>query len=342
MNNEYLRVSNDSAKNDKTVNKYSAGSKKSTVKKHASDERRAVDFIIEELNETGGGIVAEKTILAPRPKLMDSVFFAIILTLFGVLLAVASVFLNKMYLLELAVCVIGTSLPLIFMYFIFSLETREKYSFSSISLFLFVGVSDFVLCSLISETLLEPFFNSSIGITTVRSIIELTITMLSCLIVVKYRRPKSVMSIILIATVISGGYAMARGISDNFSELFISVNVGVTNETVGAIINVKDFIAKSATSLLEGIVKNSVYKPCLFMSLVIIITEIFQNDFLTKKDRVLNSIFITLFCIVTYVLSNIESPFIYLNVIYNGISIFITAMLLYNAVNSAIRAENYE
>ena len=135
---------------------------------------------------------------------------------------------------------------------------------------------------------------------------------------------------------------MARGISDNFSELFISVNVGVTNETVGAIINVKDFIAKSATSLLEGIVKNSVYKPCLFMSLVIIITEIFQNDFLTKKDRVLNSIFITLFCIVTYVLSNIESPFIYLNVIYNGISIFITAMLLYNAVNSAIRAENYE
>lgn len=340
MNNEFLRVNNQSSHGD-NVNKYSANVNKKPIKQQKNKSVHAIDFIVAEFNDDGEVVSSSSTISAPKPKLLKCVYLSILLGVFAVLSVVASTFLNKIELLLTSVFLIAILVPVSFSYFIYALSTREKSSFANVVTYVLIGAIIFLVSNEVSESLISVI-KSHIVFTSLRSVIEIVFIIFAIALIVANRSQKSLMSILLIATLVASGFSVTKSLTESFYELFIPFGEGAPNQIVGAIINADNFIAKSNSAFLENVVKISLFKPLVFISLVVVITEIIYSNFKNQGVKTITLIVVTLFCVVIYVLANVETHIGFLNIIYSSVTVILNALLLYRSINSAIRHENYE
>jgi hypothetical protein len=339
MDKDYLRLNSESRLSDESVNEYSV--KVAVKKKKSSEENSTLQIIFDEIYNKGNsiGVSGANT---NKPKLLDSIIFSSIILLFGVILAVITYFTRELFLLQLLVISSAIIVPISLLYFFYRLDVKGKVKFSTIMYLVVAGVVIFIVTELVFEKIINQTNQSYHSFVAIRCLIELLLVSLVCYLIYGGMRTKSVTTPLLIACAVAVGFAFSKSLSQNFSLLLINVNVAPSGETVGAIVNVENFIKDSVKSVIESFATVSVYRPFVFIALCVIIVRILTSQVPSVGKKTANSFFTFLFCSVTYILSSLQTPFNVLTFFYNLISIVFTGYLFINAINSCVKDEKYE
>lgn len=339
MDKDYLRLNNESRFEDNDVNEYSV--KVVVKKKKSADENTTLQLIFDEIYSKGNSIgVGDGT--TNKPKLLDAIVFSSIMLLFSIILAVVTYFTREFFLLQLLAVCSASILPISLLYFFYRLDVKGKIKFSTLVYLVVVGIAIFVITELIFDRLVSQTHQAYHSFVAVRCLIELFVVSLVCYLINGGMRNKSATTPLLVACAVAVGFTLSKSLSQNFSLLLIDVNVAPSGETIGAIVNVEGFIKNSINNVISAFATVSVYRPFVFIALCIIIERILTSRVSSAGKKTVTSVFTFLFCVVTYILSSLQTPFNVLTFLYNLISIVFTGYLFINAINSCVKAEKYE
>lgn len=340
MDNEYLRLANPDLKNDETVNSYSAKSNK--VKINNKSSASAIGFIIEELNS--GKIDEPIRIEMPveKPKILDCFTLAVIFILVCVTLSVLALTFNELFLLQPLIVVLALTVPISSIYFFYRLDVRSKTPISSVIFYFLIGAFIYVIIELFYVKLIFEPFKENYSFVWTRCLVELLVVVLTAVIIAKTSKKHALSSVMMVACAVAGGFVSARALSELTISSMLSVNLFGSGSSVGAIVNTKAMLEASIENLVFSSINIAVYEALMFISLNVIISKMVCDNEITGVKKNLNSLFVFLFCGVTYALSMLSTPFSFLKMIYNLTAILITGYLLYKVVNDCIKSEIYE
>lgn len=339
MDKDYLRLNCESRIEDNEVNEYSV--KFALKKKKTEENNSTLQLIFDEIYNKGNSIAVSGA-TPNKPKLLDSIVFSVIMLLFNVVLAVFTYFMREFFLLQLLVICSAVIVPISILYFFYRLDVRGNVRFSTLVYSVIVGVVIFCATKLVFDRFVSQTYEWYYSVVAIRCLVELLLVSVSCYLIIGNMRNKSATTPLLIACAVAVGFAFSKSLSQNFSSLLTNVNVSPSGETVGAIVNVEDYIKNSTKNLIALFATVSVYRPFMFIALSTIIVRILTNEVSSAGKRTATSFFTFLFCSVTYILSSLQTPFNFLTFFYNLISIVFTGYLFINAINSCIKTTAYD
>ena len=331
MNNDFLRFSNENLDREEGVVSYSA--QKTEEKPKRSEKNTAIKIILEEIYNKDKTISLSNEETNNKPKLLISIVFSMVGFVFcGILTAISS-FSNELFTLPILVMSYSLLIPISFTFFFYKLNIHSKVKFVTVMLCYLLGSLLYFGVELIFSLAVSDSVDIYYSIVAVKCFIELFSVFIISISLIKSYKISSVAGALLIACSVASGYSVTKSLSQNFSALLVNVSVGSSGETVGAIINLEKLIQSSIKGLIKSFPLVSVFKPCIFICLSVITVKFLRADI---KSTV-TSIFTFLFCLVTYVLISINTPFNYLTTLYNLLSIIFTVVLFIDTVNSAIK-----
>lgn len=339
MDKDYLRLNCESRIEDNEVNEYSV--KVALKKKKTEENNSTLQLIFDEIYNKGNSIAVSGA-NPNKPKLLDAIAFSVIMFLFSVVLAVFTYFMRELFLLQLLVICSAVIVPISILYFFYRLDVRGNVRFSTLVYSVIVGVVIFCATELVFDRFVSQAYEWYYSVVAIRCLVELLLVSVICYLIIGNMRNKSATTPLLIACAVAVGFAFSKSLSQNFSSLLTNVNVSPSGETVGAIVNVEDYIKNSTKNLIALFATVSVYRPFMFIALSIIIVRILTNEVSSAGKRTATSFFTFLFCSVTYILSSLQTPFNFLTFFYNLISIVFTGYLFINAINSCIKTTAYD
>ena len=341
MDNEYLRLSNQPDKKDDTVNVYSVKSEAKIVK-NKKNNSTALGFIIDEFNSSVSEEVIRSELPVKKPKFLDCFTLAAVLILVLISLSVLALTFGEFFFLQPLIVLLAFIAPLSTLYFFYRLDVRSKTPVSSIIFYFLTGLIIYVIIELFYVKLVFEPFQESYSFVWVRCLIELLVTVLTAVIIAKFSKKTAISSVMMVACTVAAGFVFARSLSELTLSAMISVNILGSGSSVGALINNKVMLDLSIKTLVFSSVNTAVYDSLMFIALTVIIAEMVCSEAVKGVRKNLNSLFVFLFCGVTYALSMLNTPISFLKTIYNVTAICITAYLLYKVVNDCIKSEKYE
>lgn len=339
MNNDYLRLENEERLSDQEVNKYSV--KKVAKKKKSVEENSMIKLIFDEIYSKNNVFSVSQT-KTNKPKLLDAIVFSSILILFGFILAVITYTLREFFLLELFVLYSSLIVPLSLIYFFYRLDVKGNVKFSTLMYCVLVGISLFIATELIFNKFISEAVENYHSNVAIRCLFELLTVSLACYFISGGMQKKLPTTSLLVACAVAVGFVFSNSLSVNFKALLINVSVSPNGETVGAILNIENYVKTSAKNVISIFTTVSVYRSFLFIALTVIVVKILSAQDGKVGKKTANIFFTFLFCCVTYILSSLKTPFNVLTFFYNLISIVFTCYLFINAINSCVKSEKYE
>ena len=336
MNNEYLRLDCEERFVDSSVNEYSV---KTPVKK-AVEKNTALKLILDEIYSKCNSVNISET--AKKPKLLDAIVFSSILLLFALLLSVVTYYSRVFTMLELTVCCYSAIMPTSIIYLIYKLDVTGKVKFSTIIYCVFVGVAVFVLVEIIFSKLISQALRDYHAYVAVMCLIEMLSVVGVAYLIMCSMNKLSNTTLLIISCAVAVGFSLSNALADNFYLLLTNVTQLGAGEAVGVIIYDEEYVKFSMNNLISSFSTVSIYRPFVFIALTVIIFRSLTKSFSKKGKKVVNVLFTILFCLVTYILSSLKTPFDILTVLYNLIAIIFTVYLFITAINDCIKSEKYE
>ncbi len=347
MNNEFLRLNNDELKIDKTVNFYSA--KHHKVKKVQSDSSRsAISLLIDEVYSAGDTAEFITKDVVVKPKLLDPVIFSFVFLL--VIMAfsfVCSAVKDLMLILCLSV-MLALFVPVSLLYFFSRLDVRGKLKFSNLIYYLLLGGVFYIAVEFIFNNTINQAGYNYFSTVSLRCLVELLGVFLISSLVVRNKFNRARTTSILITCAVSAGLAITKALYSNFSSMLVDVDVETNlgffdyGMRIGAILNQEGFIGLSLENLLSTASMSSFLQPLIFMCVAIIFIDVLETEDWSITKRTISSIFTFLFCVTTYILMSIYTPFNVLSLLYRVLSMAFVLYLFARTLNSCIKSEKYE
>ena len=339
MDNDYLRLDSDERLVDSQVNEYAV---KTNYKKQRNNKgNTAISFILDEIYSKKNLVDISENV-SKKPKLLDAIFFSLSLLLFSFLISVVTYYVRAFFLLELTVFCYSAIIPVSILYFFYRLDVNGRIKFSTLAYSALFGISAFIIIEIIFTKLINQALHDYYSSVAVRCLVELILVVVIAYFLRRGVRGGTNISGLVIACAVAVGFSFSNALADNFSALLVNVSVSNTGYAVGAIINIEEFIRTSISNVISTFATISIYKPFLFIALTVIIFRSLTNNLLNLKKKVVTIFFTFLFCIVTYVLSSLKTPFDFLMVLYNLIAIAFTLYLFITAINGSVKLEKYE
>ncbi len=339
MSNDYLRLDGDDRLIDSSVNEYSV--KNNGKKKTLNNENSAMKLILDEiyLKKKSIGITDA---VSNKPKLLSAITFSSILIMFSLILSVITYYTRMFFTLQLTVLCYSAVVPISIIYFFYNLNVNGNVKFSTLSYCTFLGIAVFIIIEVIFTKLVSQALHDYHFYVSVRCLIEMLSVVCISYFVKTSIRGGSYATWLLIAGTVAAGFSFASSLAENFSSLLVEITVSPTGDTVGAIINIEEFIKNSISNAISSFATTSIYNPFIFIALAIIIFRNITNDKVVLRKKIVIVFFTFLFCLITYILSSLKTPFDFLTVLYNLISIIFTVYLFITAINDCVKSEKYE
>ncbi len=332
MNNDFLRFSNQQLQNDEGVVNYCA-KKEPKKKERQTSGDTALKIILDEIYSYDKTVHLSTQDSADVPKLLAPIIASGVFFLFCVLATVIAYFSAEFFTLPIVMVTYSAFVPISLLYFFYRLSASKKLKFSTIMISVVLGSLVYTTVELIFSNAVDETMHDYHSFVAGRCLLELFLVYVLSFSLIKSCKAENMATSLLIACSVASGYSIARALSENFYTLLINVEVENGANTVGAIINLKNFIQTSVVSLLKSFSITSIFKPCIFICLSIVSMSVLRADF---KSTV-TAVFTFLFCVTTYVLTSIQTPFNVLTVLYNLISVVFTLYLFINTVNACLK-----
>lgn len=332
MNNDFLRFSNKELNCDDGVVKYSKDSE-IKIKKKSAKNNTALKIIINEISDYNKSVNLTSESSNATPKLLGSLIFSACLFLTCCVVSAIAYLSSKFFTLPILIFCFSIFVPASFFFFFYKLNCNKKVNVSVLLIAILLGAMIFILVELVFSKNVSEALQKYHYVVAVKCLIELLSIFLISLLIIRTCKISEISTRLLIACAVASGYSFVSSLSQNFYSLLITVNVGGSSDAVGAIINLKSLVNESIVNVVKTAPIFSIFKPCMFISVAIILVKTINLDL---KSTII-SVFTFIFCLSTYVLTSLQTPFNVLSVVYNVFSVLLVGYLLVKTVNACIK-----
>ncbi len=345
MDNEFLRYENNPNLKSKEVS-FTSFNKKNNQESNKKHANSLWSFINEEEISFNKKILLEESAPVEKPKLGEAVNLFIVVLLLNVLLVNFCSLTNNIFFLFILIFLSSVTIPISIMFFFYKLNTRSKISVINVIKFLGIGAFAFLIMGGVLDKALITNLNYNYIVLSIKNCIEFLTVLIIVWLSIKSIKCQDIMTIMYIASIISGGYAMAKCMVELVEIVFIRVQItnnGVVS-AVGAIINNSDSVKISIKALIDNILYIAMYKTSLFI-LIMVISSFAIRNLMFRNENNLSAI--TLWLLIVFSVSinafSLLNPSIkFLKILYMIFSISITSYLFLNVIDSSIKMENYK
>ncbi len=342
MSNDILRHKNKSTV-DNSVSVASFGDKKVRTTEEKSNS--LLSFFRSERIGFNEKLALEDAVPVEKPKLYEPMSLFIELIAISALLIYFCISVNNVFMTVVLMCLSSLIIPVTMVFFFYRLNTRWKMKTSLIVQLASLGVGSSLVLDVVFDKLINYSFNYANWVLPVRNVVDICIVLLIVGFVLKGIKQYSVMSVLLVASIISAGFSASKSMLQLFEVMFVRVQVtnnGITT-AVGAIINTPESVKISITALLHNLLNISIFKPTIFISLTVINGFVLRHIFFRKSGEKypLGTVFLFCFTLIITAFSSIVSSIKFLQVLYTIICVVATGYALYQVVEQSIKQENY-